>query len=619
VVAAILAAVGMSAGLVWAWPRLAQTPLERARHAYARGDWGRTANYARAFLNQQSNDPLAWRLLARAEARLGRDEQALAAFEGLGAEVMDADDSFAFGMVCERKGWLELALSAFDSALDLQPRHLETLEAKVRLEGESNRKDVRARVEQLDAVRAPRARLAFILALARLARTGADTVSAVFQKLLAQDPARLRGVTSVDQAMKLLARLLLEAGKPHEARALLERLPRADGETQWLTSRAHLQLGQAALAAEALERASGFSAALSPAAREPAPYVGETRCAECHRAACQLWSRGRHAHTLRLASELADLPVPAAPFSDPRDPAVSYRVRHEGNAIQVTASVRGEVKSGVAEYLFGSGRHGTTFLVRDEQGNVRKMRMSHYADDDKWDLTSRKEPDPENLADYLGRVIEPESLGQCLNCHTTVGASVRDRSGPEAADHAIGCERCHGPGGNHVRAVNAGFPELAIGELGLASAAARLSVCAECHRSDGTLEPIEPGFARFQTPNLIQSRCYVESQELDCTTCHQPHRDLSHSTARYESKCLECHRAGTRKSAGPSRLFTALPCPVNAANDCIGCHMPKVNDESHHTRFTDHFIRVHRENGSVQAPHPAAGIRKDLSVVGPPK
>ena len=46
-------------------------------------------------------------------------------------------------------------------------------------------------------------------------------------------------------------------------------------------------------------------------------------------------------------------------------------------------------------------------------------------------------------------------------------------TGPEAADHSIGCEKCHGPGGNHLLAIAAKFPDLAIARPSLASGAAR--------------------------------------------------------------------------------------------------------------------------------------------------
>ena len=38
----------------------------------------------------------------------------------------------------------------------------------------------------------------------------------------------------------------------------------------------------------------------------------------------------------------------------------------------------------------------------------------------------------------------------------------RKADDPVGQDRGIGCERCHGPGLNHVKSVRSGYPELAI-------------------------------------------------------------------------------------------------------------------------------------------------------------
>jgi len=599
-VVALVAVAGLGAGLVWAWPRLAQSPWDRAQNAYRRSDWATAAALARSTLEAHPGDPKALQLLARAQTRLGHDADAVALFERLGAGSLEAGDLFLLGTALDRLGQPALAASAFDTALDLQPGHAESLQAQARLDASrTKRADVALRAERLNTVRSPRARVTLVLGLAgaELARAGSS--AALFEKLLARDRESVRRVDSPAAARKLLARLLLEAGRPEEARKVLELLlsTGSDPESQWLLSRAHLQRGALDQARASLARAGDFGAEASGAAIEPAPFVGSAECVACHGALCQSYGRGRHAHTLRIASELPDLPLPKAPFPDAEEPRVSYTIQPDGQRIRVTAASEGQAASALVTYLVGSGRRGTTFLVRDDLGTDRKMRVSHYVEEPTWDFTDSTRAIPEKLADYLGMALSHEGLGGCLNCHATVGSSVRDRSGPEAADKAIGCERCHGPAGNHVKAVAAGFPELAIGELGLASPAEQLAVCAQCHRSDGTLEPSDPGFVRFQTPNLIQSRCFTASGgRLVCITCHSPHRDLSRSTAAYEAKCLVCHGpASSETKTAPRESVAAKPFPVNPCAQCIGGHMPKVRDVPQHASFTDHFIRVHRE------------------------
>jgi hypothetical protein len=56
----------------------------------------------------------------------------------------------------------------------------------------------------------------------------------------------------------------------------------------------------------------------SAAARvELSPFVGSTRCGECHRAIDRAQQRDSgHAKTLRFGSGLKDVPLPARPIAD---------------------------------------------------------------------------------------------------------------------------------------------------------------------------------------------------------------------------------------------------------------------------------------------------------------
>ena len=133
----------------------------------------------------------------------------------------------------------------------------------------------------------------------------------------------------------------------------------------------------------------------------------------------------------------------------------------------------------------------------------------------------------------------------------------------------------------------------------------RLSGSARCHGAgikSSVLDPESPSAIRFQGTTLTRSRCYIESDmQLDCVTCHNPHRDAETSTKWYESRCLQCHSpAGAPSNHKGSRTNViskgrVTSCPVQPATGCIACHMPKRKSAVAHTAFTDHFIRVHRE------------------------
>ncbi len=205
---------------------------------------------------------------------------------------------------------------------------------------------------------------------------------------------------------------------------------------------------------------------------------------------------------------------------------------------------------------------------------------------------------PPDEPGYLGRPISSEAFRRCLHCHATNFRAAREPDGrPEGRDHGIGCERCHGPGGHHRPAIEAGLPDLAIARPRLAAPEQVVALCAECHKAPAKTTPDDAGFVRYQASSFVLSRCYTESASgFSCVTCHNPHQNAETSSAFYESRCVTCHPAA--RSPGPSPPAgshrTGAPCPVNPAKGCLTCHMPRVKDAVPRTEFTDHRIRVHR-------------------------
>jgi hypothetical protein len=185
--------------------------------------------------------------------------------------------------------------------------------------------------------------------------------------------------------------------------------------------------------------------------------------------------------------------------------------------------------------------------------------------------------------------------------------------GPEAADSGIGCERCHGPGGNHQKAIAADFSDRAIVSVA-GNAAAIDKQCAECHTVGLPRvilsQPDDPKYVRSPALTLTVSRCYIESAGgMSCLTCHDAHYDADRSAAFYDTRCLSCHskqpsrdtalttvERAPRAPAGQSTV-----CPVNPTKDCLSCHMPKIPVATLHMSLTDHYIRVRREK-SISGP-----------------
>jgi hypothetical protein len=371
-----------------------------------------------------------------------------------------------------------------------------------------------------------------------------------------------------------------------------------------------LQLDLQELADAMLEQAAGFGTNPS-ASTEPAPFVGSRRCATCHNGIYRAQQNSPHSRTISFGRTMKDVPLPPQVIPDPRNPEVNHHFsRTTEDQIALETRVGDQVARAVMTYAMGSGRHGITMVAKDDRfGIERQLRISYFRTAPTWGETKIAGFVPVSPEDYLGPGLSHKALRQCLHCHTTWFRAADPLPsippGPEAQDRGIGCERCHGPGLNHVKAVESGFAERAIRQTSRTPSAQLLGSCNECHASNGTVEPSDPEFTRVQGTTLMFSRCFTRSQgQIHCTTCHDPHRRLETNPKHYEARCLSCHarsparpgRATHPPAGAPSTLAVdrAPPCPINSSGKCITCHMPKVPDPSLHARFTDHHIRVFR-------------------------
>jgi len=605
-----------------------------ASAAYSRGQWDRTASLAHRRLKEAPQDVQALHLAARAAARQDQDQKAVALYQRLAAEVKDAEDFSLLGRAWMRLGQVDSAFRAYEQAQQRDPDHPEALATLAVLYLLNDRYHAAAEVAQRLA-RQPgwEARAQVMLGTARSeVHDPAGAVQALRRWWQLDPQGAAAAPYPVASLRKLLARSLLSSGQPAEARTILHALLGSgpDPEASWLLSRSFIQEGDFHQAAAALSDAPSYRAE-HPLEPEPAPYLGQTRCAACHRRQSDTVLASHHATTFARARELNRLAIPKDPFPDPSNPQVTHQVRRQGDSLVVETRTGRQVWRAVVAYAFGSPDHYTSFVGRDDRGRPILGRMSYFRSPrgTGWDISTGLPPQPADAAEYLGEpMVEGDGMRRCLSCHTTNFSAILHGAGPEAADHSIGCERCHGPGGHHVRAVAAGFSDPAIVSPGAASPAAINELCAQCHRNPRT-EIIDqprthPIWLRYQSLTLTWSRCYTEGDgTLSCSTCHDPHRDADTATARNEAKCLSCHapEPAARPSGSPSPAAPARPssatterraaeraraiCPVNPAQGCLECHMPRIWVESTHSFKTDHFIRVRDEARAARPAGPA--------------
>ncbi len=187
--------------------------------------------------------------------------------------------------------------------------------------------------------------------------------------------------------------------------------------------------------------------------------------------------------------------------------------------------------------------------------------------------------------EIFGHAHLTKGLKQCFDCHSThftlKGTQIVDlRAG-------VGCQRCHGPGSQHVAAMEGGGSETNLrfpSENSTAMDEVRL--CGICHRLPEDLSPGEivrsnRELPRMQSVALLQSRCFTESDGLSCSTCHDPHASAHVATrASYEKTCLSCHSQPTQTT-----------CPTTKSQGCVQCHMPQI-DVNPGMLFHDHWIRI---------------------------
>jgi tetratricopeptide (TPR) repeat protein len=289
------------------------------------------------------------------------------------------------------------------------------------------------------------------------------------------------------------------------------------------------------------------------------------------------------------------------------------------------------------DYVMGAGDHSRAYLNRTTRGTLIELPLGWYTErGGYWEMSpgfDSSHPPTRRLISYV-----------CVFCHdgypeVPSGSDVPDadpvftRELPEGID----CQRCHGPGGQHIRAAQSGaeFAELSSRIVNPARLSSKLQMelCMQCHLepTSGRLaaavrrfnrgifsyipgQPLEDYALYFDhAPNtgyddkfefvsvayrLRKSRCFLESKgALTCLSCHDPHRKLpagEEATSYYSGQCRHCHEP----------VISSLVAQGNHpdAADCVSCHMPKRRTEDVvHALITDHFIQRKVPKRDLQA------------------
>ena len=462
------------------------------------------------------------------------------------------------------------------------------------------------------------------------------------------------------RAKLLLSRYRIQLAESHVARVI-------PSESQAGASRA-----RAIRLLVALVAAAGSAAAVitwratpsSPARRSVQPldegspyantrpgvrYVGDAACARCHAEIAQTYRQhpmGRSLAPIESATVIGDEAGGRPLFEangleysiERRDGRVVHRETRRDPTGRIVARNEAEV-----QFVLGSGSQGISYLI-ERDGFLFQSPISWYVQPRRWDLS----PGYQKTNAHFDRPV----VSTCVYCHANrvepVKGTMNRYQPPIFRGHAIGCERCHGPGALHGNrpAVVDGRDLTIVNPAGL-EPALRDAVCEQCHllgrhrvvkldRRDDDYRPGLPFYRvwsvferregtaadRFvgQVEQMHASRCYRASGgRLGCISCHDPHQRPSpeERVSSYRDRCLECH------ADRGCRLPAAVRRQRSRDDDCAGCHMPRrESSDVAHVAATDHRIPRRPDGGgptglsappsprsSTGAEHPSPGER----------
>lgn len=349
-------------------------------------------------------------------------------------------------------------------------------------------------------------------------------------------------------------------------------------------------------------------------------FLGSTACAECHPKISRAYARHPMANSLWT---VADAPA----IEDYNKETIFSPDTNHHYAVETTADgilhhermtdAEGETLYDQAvrvDYAVGSGAMGRSYLI-DRSGLLFMSPISWYTSSRRWDLS------PGYRLPHHRR-FDRRIQAECVSCHSgrlnPESGSNRRFKQPPFFELSIGCERCHGPGKQHVEfhraepISNATDPIVNPTRL---DAARREDLCAQCHLQGKGRIPhygcnvtdFRPGQrleetctifveaedsasnrsarAVSQVEQMRSSACYRGSEgRLGCISCHEIHPTSTEPTT-YREKCLNCHHDKGCQLPEAERLRR------QPDDSCVHCHMSSgTGSQIPHAAFTNHQI-----------------------------
>jgi len=361
-------------------------------------------------------------------------------------------------------------------------------------------------------------------------------------------------------------------------------------------------------------------------------YAGSESCIQCHQTQYDMALKSSHFKATAPAipeNVLGDFDKGNHIFIYDKNTRLAIEKRND-SLYQVLYKNGKEVEAHPFDIVFGTKHAQTSVFWRNR--NTYELPISYYHSIKGW-ATSPGFPADKP---YFDRMV----VKDCYSCHASNASSrtvqqnsnevnfismdVEDIIDPKTIVYGIDCERCHGPAKKHAE-FHLKNPNIkvanSITSIKNLSRQQKLDACALCHGGNDGMKmksrfDFKPGdnlseFYRStrsvtdtttfdvhgnQFRLMAQSKCFVNSEKMDCITCHNPHENASKDLASYSKICMSCHQTGIKHSDKTLKTMSGSL----LANNCVECHMPKKSSGaikfqlSDSKQLSNYILRTHK-------------------------
>ncbi|WP_422350946.1 multiheme c-type cytochrome [Flagellimonas sp.] len=332
-------------------------------------------------------------------------------------------------------------------------------------------------------------------------------------------------------------------------------------------------------------------------------FAGSNNCIDCHGHIFQSHIETAHFQSSRLADSISIKGSFNKNNSYLLNDEIVFLMHSRADGFYQDAFLRADsslVDSKRMDIVIGSGTKGQTYLNWQED-ELFQLQVSYFEPSGSW----------VNSPGYPSGVFAPNRpiRQRCLECHVTFAENKNVFNKPHAYDkskfiYGIDCERCHGPSVGHVN-YHLAHPNETEAKKILSyshfTQKQKLQACALCHSgAKRRMEERPFSFMAGDTlqdyPNpdydntslgsldvhgnqyglLLASSCFKKSKAMDCSSCHDPHKNQRGDFESFNAKCIACHQ----QQGNDIDCAMEVDKRLTVGNNCVECHMPLTSSKS---------------------------------------